>query len=266
MGTRGCQSEQLLEFLKHNDSDTLFLVGDIIDFWGMKRSWYWPSSHNTVIQKILKKARAGTRVVYIQGNHDPILETLESFLGTDKLTFGNIELTRKTVHTTQTGKNLLVLHGDQFDGLIRYTPLLVHLGDRGYDLLLRSNRVLHGALNLVGIESNWSLSQTVKHSVKSVLNYIDHFESLVAKDVLLQGLDGVICGHIHKASIRACENILYYNDGDWVESCTALVEHDDGRMEIIHWKESGVDSEMECIPSFQDEFLQAGSGAGSGKN
>ena len=243
LGTRGCQAERLLEFLKHNDSDTLFLVGDIIDFWGMKRSWYWPSSHNTVIQKILRKARAGTRVVYIQGNHDPVLETLETFLDMEKLTFGNISLTRQAIHTTRTGKNLLVLHGDQFDGLIRYAPILVHLGDRGYDFLLRTNRVLHGALNLLGIQSNWSLSQTVKHSVKSVLNYIESFESLVARDVHLLGLDGVVCGHIHKAAIHTYDNIDYYNDGDWVESCTALVEHEDGRIEIVPWKgtvESGI--------------------------
>ncbi len=238
LGTKGCQADRLLEFLKNNDSETLFLVGDIIDFWGMKRSWYWPASHNTVIQKILRKARSGTRVVYIQGNHDPILETLNAFLDTDVPTFGNISLTRQAIHTTRAGKNLLVLHGDQYDGLIRYAPLLIHLGDRGYDLLLQTNRALQGVFNLIGIRSNWSLSQTVKHSVKSVLNYIEDFESLVARDVHLQGLDGVVCGHIHKAAIRTYSDIDYYNDGDWVESCTALVEHDDGRMEIVSWKEN----------------------------
>ncbi|MCL4461900.1 MAG: UDP-2,3-diacylglucosamine diphosphatase [Nitrospirae bacterium] len=235
LGTRGCQAERLLHFLRNTESETLFLVGDIIDFWALKRSWYWPESHNTIVQKILRKARHGTRVVYLEGNHDPIRKLLDFFLDNPFPFFGNIHILKEAVHTTRDGRCFLVLHGDRFDALIRCAPLLVHLGDKGYDLLVRANRTLHSFLSHIGIRSEWSLSRTVKSSVKSVLAYIESFESQIAREVQSMGLDGAVCGHIHKPAIKMFDSIVYHNDGDWVESCTALVEHQDGRMELVNW-------------------------------
>ncbi len=236
LGTRGCQAEKLLDFLKKNDSENLYLVGDIVDFWGLQRSWYWPPLHNTVVQKILRIGRSGTRIVYVQGNHDPVWNSLSFFFEMDRFGFGTIEVVREAVHVTADGKALLILHGDQFDGLIRCAPVLVRLGDKGYDILLTINRNLHRLAEAAGIRYRWSLSAAVKNSVKSVANYIGNYEILVANHVRRMGLDGVVCGHIHKASAKRIGNIDYYNDGDWVESCTALVEHMDGRLEIVDWK------------------------------
>jgi UDP-2,3-diacylglucosamine pyrophosphatase LpxH len=235
LGTRGCQAERLLHFLRNTESETLFLVGDIIDFWAMKRSWYWPETHNTVLQKILRKARHGTRVIYLEGNHDPVRKMLDFFLDNPFSSFGNIHILKEAVHKTADGRRFLVLHGDRFDALIRCAPLLVHLGDKGYDLLVRLNRVLHVCLSGIGVQSEWSLSKTVKSSVKSVLAYIESFELQIAREVRARGLDGAICGHIHKPAIKTLDSSVYHNDGDWVESCTALVEHPDGRMELVSW-------------------------------
>ncbi|HEY9573309.1 MAG TPA: UDP-2,3-diacylglucosamine diphosphatase [Pusillimonas sp.] len=228
LGTAGCQAEPLLEFLKQHESDTLYLVGDIIDGWQLRRRWLWPQSHNDVIQKILRKARKGTRVVFIPGNHDSFAR---QFAGDH---FGGIEVQYEAEHTTLDGKCLLVTHGDLFDGVVQYAPWLAYLGDRLYCMALTWNVWFNRARARMGL-GYWSLSQYLKHKVKDAVSFISAFEDALAKEAKRRGFDGVVCGHIHKAQIREVDGILYCNDGDWVESRTALVEHLDGRLEIITW-------------------------------
>ena len=230
LGTRGCKAGFLLDFLKHTDSETLFLVGDIIDIWRMRRSWYWIQPHNDVVQKLLRKARKGTRVVFIPGNHDEIFrEYVENH-------FGGIEVATDAVHDTADGRRLLVLHGDKFDAVVRYARWLAVLGDSAYAVALAANHWLNGLRRWMGYPY-WSLSAYLKHRVKNAVEYIGRFEEAVAEEARRRGVDGVVCGHIHKAEIRDIGGITYCNDGDWVESCTALVEHMDGRLEILSWAE-----------------------------
>jgi UDP-2,3-diacylglucosamine pyrophosphatase LpxH len=228
LGTRGCKAEFLLDFLKHNESDYLYLVGDIIDCWRLRRSWYWHQSHNDVVQKLLRKARKGTRVVYVPGNHD---EPLRDYT---EMQFGGVMLLEEAIHVTADGRRLLVLHGDKFDGIVQYARWLAILGDRAYNLLLAVNHWYNLWRRRLGYPY-WSLSAYLKRRVKDAVRYIDDFESALAEEARRRGLDGVVCGHIHKAEIRRFDSILYCNDGDWVESCTALVEHPDGRLEILAW-------------------------------
>ncbi len=230
LGTRGCQAELLLDFLRRNESETLYLVGDIVDGWRLKRWWYWPQAHNDVVQKIMRKARKGTNVIYIPGNHD---EMLRDWLG---LEIAGVRLAREAVHETADGRRLLVIHGDEFDGVIRYAKVLAHLGDWAYDWALTLNRWFNLARRRLGYPY-WSLSQWLKRQVKEAVKAIDRFETALATEARRRGLDGVVCGHIHTAEIRDFDGVTYYNDGDWVEGCTALVEHFDGRMEILHWPE-----------------------------
>ena len=230
LGTRGCKAEFLLDFLKHTDSETLYLVGDIIDIWRMRRSWYWIQLHNDVVQKLLRKARKGTRVIFIPGNHDEIFrEYVENH-------FGGIEVASDAVHETADGRRLLVLHGDQFDTVVRYARWLAVLGDSAYAVALTLNHWLNGFRRWLGYPY-WSLSAYLKHRVKNAVEYIGRFEVAVADEARRRGVDGVVCGHIHKAEIRDIDGVVYCNDGDWVESCTALVEHLDGRLEIVSWAE-----------------------------
>lgn len=228
LGTPGCNAELLLDFLRSVRCETLFLVGDIIDGWRLKRGWYWPTRHNDVVRRVMKMAKKGTRVVYVPGNHD---EVLRDFTG---LSFGDIEILPEAVHETADGRRLLVLHGDEFDGVVLYARWLAFLGDHAYSLLLRLNLVVNRARRLFGLPY-WSLSAHLKHRVKRAVEFMSRFEEAVAHAAELRGADGVVCGHIHSAEIRQIGAITYYNDGDWVESCTALVEHGDGRMEIIDW-------------------------------
>ncbi len=228
LGTRGCKAELLLDFLKHNDSDILYLVGDIVDGWRLKRSWYWPQSHNDLVQKVLRRARKGCRVLYIPGNHD------ELFRGFADLQLGGIEVVAEAIHETVEGKRLLVLHGDQFDGVIRYAKWLAFLGDRAYVASLALNHWLNLFRRRFG-HPYWSLSAYLKTRVKKAVQYVSDFEVAVAHEAFRRGVDGVVCGHIHKPELRWFGPILYCNDGDWVESCTALVEHPDGQLEIIEW-------------------------------
>ncbi len=228
LGTRGCKAEFLLDFLRKTDSDTLYLVGDIVDGWRLKRSWYWPQPHNDVVQKLLRKARKGTRVVYIPGNHD---ELLRRFL---EINIGQIEVVSEAVHVTAAGKRLLVLHGDEFDAVVRYARWLAFLGDWAYNAALAANHWINVLRRALGL-SYWSLSAYLKHRVKNAVEYISRFELAVAEAAAKRGADGVVCGHIHHAEIRDIAGVTYCNDGDWVESCTALVEHADGRLEILHW-------------------------------
>ncbi|WP_226825937.1 MULTISPECIES: UDP-2,3-diacylglucosamine diphosphatase [Acidithiobacillus] len=238
LGTRGCQAESLLDFLRHNSCQQLYLVGDIIDLWRLKIRWYWPRSHNTVVQKILRLARSGVVVRYIRGNHDPVYELLSDYVqGQDdeSISLGDIAILSETVHETADGKKLWVIHGDQFDAAMRYATWLIHLGDHGYTLLLWLNRLLQSAFRRLGLRRHWSLSAYIKYRVKKAVQFINDYEHLLAEETARRGYAGVICGHIHHAEQKSIDGILYYNDGDWVESCTALVEHMDGQMEIIHW-------------------------------
>ncbi len=228
LGTRGCKAEFLLDFLKHNESEYLYLVGDIIDGWRLKKVWQWASTHNDVVQKILRKARKGTRVVYVPGNHD---EALRDYT---ELHFGGIYVTDEIVHQTADGRQFLVLHGDQFDGVVKYAKWLALLGDWAYEMALSLNHGFNIIRRRLGYPY-WSLSAYLKHKVKNAVNFIGEFEHTVADEARRRGVDGVICGHIHNAEIRYIGDVLYCNDGDWVESCTALVEHLDGQLGIVHW-------------------------------
>ena len=230
LGTTGCQAGHLLEFLKHTDSHYLYLVGDIIDGWALKRRWYWHQQHNDIVQKILRKARKGTRVTFIAGNHD---EAARQFIG---LGFGGITIADESIHVTARGKRLLVLHGDQFDGVVQCAKWLAYVGDYLYELALRLNRGFNWGRRKMGLPY-WSLSQYLKHKVKNAVSYISAFEEAVARAARLRGFDGVVCGHIHRPEIREIEGILYCNDGDWVESLCALVETHDGELKIITWYE-----------------------------
>jgi UDP-2,3-diacylglucosamine pyrophosphatase LpxH len=228
LGTSGCKAEYLLDFLKHTESETLYLVGDIVDAWQLKKGWYWRQSHNDVVQKLLRKARKGTRVIYIPGNHD---EPLRDFLN---LSFGGIEVVGEAVHVTARGEKLLVIHGDLFDGVIRHAKWLAHLGDTLYTMALKLNHWVNGVRTRLG-RPYWSLSQYLKHRVKNAVSFISDFEEALAAEARRRGLDGVVCGHIHKAEIREINGITYCNDGDWVESLTALAETMEGELVIIDW-------------------------------
>jgi UDP-2,3-diacylglucosamine pyrophosphatase LpxH len=230
LGTRGCQAEQLLDFLKHTESEHLYLVGDIIDLWRMRRSWAWRQAHNDVIQKLLRKARKGTRVMFIPGNHD---EMFREFLNAD---FGQIEIRPEHVHVTRKGERFLVIHGDEFDAVVTYAKWLAVLGDWSYNTLLSINTVFNDVRRRLGYPY-WSLSAYLKQKAKRAVEFIGRFEQALATEAARRGVDGVICGHIHKAEMRRIGDILYCNDGDWVESCTALVEHMNGELEILHWAE-----------------------------
>ncbi|MBS0472428.1 MAG: UDP-2,3-diacylglucosamine diphosphatase [Proteobacteria bacterium] len=228
LGTRGCKADFLADFLAKNACDTLYLVGDIVDGWQLKRRWFWPEAHNRVVHQILHKVDSGTRVIFVPGNHD---EFLRPFCGRD---YAGIEVVREAIHKTADGKRLLVLHGDQFDGVINFAKWLAHLGSWAYDKALAANEMLHSIRRALGLPY-WSLSNYLKHAVKDAVDYVCRFEDVVAHAAESRGLDGVICGHIHQARIRTIGNVLYLNDGDWVESCTALVEDARGTLEIVHW-------------------------------
>ena len=230
LGTSGCQAKRLLEFLKATESDKLYLVGDIVDGWQLKRRWYWHQTHNDVVQLVLKKAKKGTKVIFVPGNHD---EAVRQFIGLD---FGGIKIRDELVHTCADGKRMLVLHGDHFDGVIACAKWLAYVGDSLYTMILKFNQYLNAWRARSGLPY-WSLSQYLKLKVKNAVSYITSFETALADEAKKQGLDGVICGHIHKAEIRQIDGILYCNDGDWVESLSALVEEADGTLRLIDWHE-----------------------------
>lgn len=230
LGTKGCQSDKLHNFLKSTESDTLFLVGDIIDFWAMKRGSKWTADHNLIVQKVLKKARHNTRVVYIPGNHD---EALREYCG---MSFGGIELHHEFIHTTADGKKILCVHGDDFDIITRYHKWVAILGDIGYTVLLVANHKFNWLRRHFG-KGYWSLSAYIKKKVKGAVNFVSNFEENVVREAKHVNVDMVLCGHIHHANICKMNDITYLNTGDWVESLTAIVEHHDGKLELIHWSE-----------------------------
>ena len=228
LGSKAAQADMILDFLKMNDADTIFLVGDIIDGWRLRSSWYWPQSHNDVVQKLLRKARKGTKMVYIPGNHD---EFARQFV---KLSFGGIEILRKTTHIAADGKKFLIMHGDEFDLVVCNARWLAYLGDWAYDLAIFINMNFNFIRRKLGFPY-WSFSAWAKLKVKNAVNFIGSFETALAEEARKGGADGIICGHIHHAVIRDIDGIRYMNTGDFVESCTAIAEHEDGRMEILHW-------------------------------
>lgn len=228
LGTPGCQATALLDFLKRTECETLFLVGDIIDGWQLRRNWYWPQSHNDVIQKLLRKARKGTRVIFIPGNHD---EFARKYLGNN---FGGIDVAPEWTHVTADGRKFWIMHGDLFDGVIQCAKWLAYVGDSLYELTLKLNRHLNWVRAHLGLPY-WSLSKYLKLKVKRAVSYVGAFETAVAREARRRGVHGVVCGHIHHAELRNVDGIVYANDGDWVESLTALAEHPNGHLEILHW-------------------------------
>jgi UDP-2,3-diacylglucosamine pyrophosphatase LpxH len=233
LGTNDCKAEELNNFLKHNTCDTLYLVGDIIDAWKIQQNrWKWRSSHSDVIRKILKAAKKGTKVIYIAGNHDEFLRPLISY----DFTFGNVEVHNQYSHTGVDGKKYLITHGDLFDGITKVAPWLSFLGDKAYDFILAVNTKYNRLRHAFGF-GYWSISKYLKLQIKRAVNFIFQFENNLVDYCRRKGYDGVICGHIHTAQIKNIDGIIYMNDGDWVESCTALVEHIDGKWEIVTWNE-----------------------------
>lgn len=234
LGSKGAQAGLILDFLKWNDADTIFLVGDIIDGWRLKSGWYWPQSHNDVVQKLLRKARKGTKMVFIPGNHD---EFARQFV---EHSFGGIEIMRRTIHKSADGKTFLIMHGDEFDLVVRNARWLAYLGDWAYDFAIFLNTHYNFFRRKLGFPY-WSFSAWAKLKVKKAVNFIGSFEVALADEARKYGADGIICGHIHHAAIRDIDGITYMNTGDFVESCTAIAEHADGRMEILHWLETKPD-------------------------
>ncbi len=228
LGTRGCQAELLLDFIRQIECERLYLVGDILDGWKLRSGWWWPQAHNDVVQKILRMARKGVEVIYIPGNHD---EVVRDFCGVH---FGGVVVARDAIHETADGRRFLVTHGDEFDGVVQHARWLAFLGDWAYRTVLMLNTVLNGLRRRFGF-GYWSFSAFLKVKVKNALQFIENYELALADEARRRGVDGVICGHIHKAEMRQIGDISYINDGDWVESCTALVEHGDGRLEILEW-------------------------------
>ena len=235
LGTPGCQAEALADFLGQHDCDYLYLVGDIIDGWQLKKSFFWPQEHTNVIRKVLTRAKRGTKVVYITGNHDEFLRKFVDY----KLDIGNIQLLNEAIHTTADGRRLLVLHGDIFDVITRYHRWVAVAGDAVYNSLMVANRHFNRARRSIGLPY-FSLSAYAKKKVKSAVNIVTEFEESVARECDSRQLDGAICGHIHHAEIRQIGQSLYLNCGDWVESCTGLVEDESGEIRIVHWPNQNI--------------------------
>lgn len=229
LGTPDSQAQLLIDFLREHEAEKIYLVGDIVDVWRMKRKGlYWPQVHNDVVQKLLRKSRAGAAIVYVPGNHD---EGLREFQGVH---FGGVIVRDRDIHETADGRRLLVTHGDQFDLVVMHARWLAHLGDWAYSAAMWSNKWLNRGRRLAGLDY-WSFSRWAKLKVKQAVNYIGDFEAVLAEEARREGVDGIVCGHIHHATIRTLGDITYLNTGDWVESCTAIVEHEDGRLELIDW-------------------------------
>lgn len=235
LGTPGCQARALADFLGRHECEQLYLVGDIIDGWQLQKHFYWPQEHTNVIRKVLTRAKRGTQVYYITGNHDEFLRKFVDY----KLDIGNIRLVNEVIHETADGRKLLVMHGDMFDVITRYHRWVATAGDVAYNAMMLANRRFNQVRRQVGLPY-FSLSAYAKQKVKAAVNIVTEFESSVARECQRRGLDGIVCGHIHHAQIREFDGIEYFNCGDWVESCTALVEDFDGRMRIIEWENTAI--------------------------
>lgn len=228
LGTRACRADLLVDFIRHHEADTFYLVGDIVDGWQITRGVFWPQAHSDVIQKLLRKARKGTKVVYIAGNHD---EALRPYIG---LQFGGIATANEAVHETADGKRLWVVHGDALDTVISFSRFWTWFGDWAYDLAVGLTTMVNRMRQRFGL-GHWSLAAAIKSRSKTAQAYVDAFERGLAAEAKRRGYDGVICGHIHTPALKTIDGVLYANDGDWVENCSALAEHRDGRLEIIRW-------------------------------
>jgi UDP-2,3-diacylglucosamine pyrophosphatase LpxH len=228
LGARGCQADRLLDFLRWHDADAIYLVGDIVDGWALRSGWYWPQTHNDIVQKLLRKARKGARIIYVPGNHD---EFMRDYYGTH---FGGIEVVENTIHVGVDGRRYLVIHGDLFDLVVTQARWLALLGDKAYDFAIMVNRVFNAVRRRLGF-GYWSLSQWAKLKVKNAVSYIGEYEKTLVSEAQRHSAEGVVCGHIHHAAIHDEFGIRYMNCGDWVESCTAIAEHPDGQFEIITW-------------------------------
>jgi UDP-2,3-diacylglucosamine pyrophosphatase LpxH len=239
LGSTQCQADLLLDFLKHNDSEKLYLVGDIIDFWALSKRVYWPQDHNTVIQKVLRKARHGTHVIYIPGNHDENIRDYDNYI------FGDITVKNSDIHITAEGKRFLIVHGDEYDTIAKYHKWIAKLGSSGYDLLLEINRLLRWGRRLIGMQSHFSLAAFVKFKVKNAVQFISDYEESIVNTLKNESLNGVICGHIHHAEIKDMDGFLYVNTGDFVESCTAIVEKFDGSLDLVRWHKA---ESVEILP------------------
>jgi len=243
LGTRGCQADKLLDLLRHYEADTIYLVGDIVDGWQLKSAWYWPQLHNDVVQKLLRQARKGVRLFYIPGNHD---EFLRDYYGTH---FGGIEVLEDAIHVAADGKRYLVIHGDLFDVIIRHARWLALLGSNAYDIAIFFNTYFNRIRRAVGL-TYWSLSKWAKMKVKNAMAFIAEYERTLTAEARRRGaVDGVICGHIHHAVIRDDLGLRYINCGDWVESCTAVIENFDGEFEIVRWTELEPDAQEQDLPA-----------------
>jgi len=230
LGYKGCKADYLLHFLCVTDCKYLYLVGDIFDLWSLKRSFYWPQVHNAVVREILAKAKAGTKVIYVPGNHD---ELLRDYHG---MSYGNVIVRNKYVHHSVNGERVLILHGDEFDGVIKCGRLATFFGNKAYDFLLYVNRVFNHFRRRFGLPY-WSLAKFMKTKIKNAMQHVENFERAAAYEAGKRGCSAVVCGHIHHAEIKKINGIMYMNTGDWVENCTAMVEHLDGAIELLHWSE-----------------------------
>jgi UDP-2,3-diacylglucosamine pyrophosphatase LpxH len=235
LGTKGCRSDFLADFLERTSCEKLFLVGDILDGWRLRKAWYWDDNHDRVVRAILQHVRRGTEVTYVPGNHDEMFRAwLPPAHDPRGVEVAGVEVRREATHVTASGQRLLVIHGDEFDGVVRYVKSAAKLGDTAYRFALVLNHWFNLMRRRLGYPY-WSLSQWLKRQVKEAVKAIDRFESALSADAASRGFDGVVCGHIHHAEMRTVNGILYCNSGDWVESCTALVEHQDGRLELLDW-------------------------------
>jgi UDP-2,3-diacylglucosamine pyrophosphatase LpxH len=244
LGSKAAKADFLIDFLRHHEAETIVLVGDIVDGWRLKRNWYWPQAFNDVTQKFLRKARKGTRIIYIPGNHD---EFLRDFPGTH---FGGVEVADRIIHEAADGRRYLVLHGDEFDVVVRHARVVAYLGDWAYDAAIAINVVFAAVRRRLGLPY-WSFSSWAKQQVKTAVNFIGEFQKVVVEEARRNDADGVICGHIHHAVITEIDGIRYINSGDWVESCTAIAEHHDGRMELITWQKVA-SRPAEVVPVLRD--------------
>ncbi|MGA7657369.1 MAG: UDP-2,3-diacylglucosamine diphosphatase [Methylocella sp.] len=240
LGTRGCQAELLLDFLRHNDAETIYLIGDIVDGWRLKSGWYWPQAHNDVLQKLLRKVRKGARMIYVPGNHD---EFARDYIG---MVFGGVEVADHAYHMTADKKRLLIVHGDQFDIVVQHARWLAWLGDWAYTLALWLNLGFNKIRRRLGFPY-WSFSAWAKLKVKNAVNFIGAFETALAEAARRHQANGVVCGHIHHAVIRDIDGITYINTGDFVESCTAVAEHEDGRLEVLCWQMTAEEQRIAAI-------------------
>ena len=229
LGTRACRSDDLLSFIKAYDPRHIFLIGDIFDFWAMSRAVYWSAQQNTVIQKILRKARQRAQVFLIPGNHD---EALREYVGTS---FGNIHIERDYVHTAADGRRYWLVHGDEYDQVTTCHRWVSLLGDYSYSWLIELNRLLSLIRRKLGVSGHWSLADYAKRNVLRAVSFISDFENAVVRSAKRRGVAGVICGHIHTPAVKDIDGIAYINCGDWVDNCTAVVEHYDGRMQLVRW-------------------------------